>query len=476
VNINGVARVLFPLHGSIAMEAHPVKTAWTGHFFQNNKKHDVQFDNVVFGHGGVLSGWGEDAIGNFQLNGEYTINKVKFSKTYTTGKAVGQSLLQYKGDMYWSPDGMKITGQYSFPERTNGPTGDFQILRSKELEEKRKKAFKAVLANLKVKVGMFRFFAEDFWMHIAKVYYVVLNFHGGLLSYWFTILSLVAGVGMSFAGPVLEARVARAMAAGSGGTTFPSISDGKNRKSKQQHAKKKEADKDDVRNDYKLMKDAEEDVEGASQSIQRSQTQAYQQHLEEAKEITTAEYFTGNLDYIAALMENPKPAEVIDVGICDVIKEAPLVGKALVFTTSAFWLYTVAFPFLFEVNCDAGIPATAHLVFFMTAFFNVFVQIWCASLTKYGYLMMVHAPQMYFFDVGLSFLGLFSSYSSVAWIVQIKSCGSWLWQPAAAVYFIGMFLLQAVLGTYLLLTGKMLPIALRLTQNNLLVALLKPDP
>lgn len=440
-----------------------MKTAWTGFHWRFGSKHDVHLDNIVFGHHRFLTGGGTDEVGDFEYKGTYTTEGVKFNKVYTTGSCANGTPLTYVGSYVTTEEGTKIVGKYYWHDENDGD--GFEIMRSKELEEKREAAFKSVVASMKVRAGLIRFFGEDLWMTVCKVLFLWYYNHKSGMQVLFTTISLVAGLLMTLAGPMWEARVAQVKAEASKGVPKPTIYERTKKKTgPSAQAVTESLNKFKATGDYKLLGD-------------NDASQDYKQRLNESQKITRKELFTGNLDYVAVLMEKRHiPAEVIDVSITDVIAETSLIRIGLTISSAMFWAYTIVLPFLSFIPCNKGPTATAHLLCCVLTFFNVFMQIWCASLTKYGYLMLVHAPQRYGFDLGLSFLGFFCSYSSVAWIVMVKSCGVWLWQPAAFVYIVGMIICQAIPGIYFLFTSRHLPLALRLTQNNLLIALLKPNP
>jgi len=414
--------------------------------------------SIVFNTGRRITGQGSDEVGDFVMEGRYDDRKVKFMKKYTTGSQVGATPLTYEGKFQECTDGQKITGKYYWHDPDDGDA--FEMVRSKELEKKREAAFKSVVSTMKRDVGAMRLLAEDLEMFGCKLAYLLYYTDAGSVQKIFTVISLLTNLMMAVAGPMLEHYLRHTMAKAAEGLPLPEILQSKSPSKGVGSGALSESHEG-----YAKLDDELADQEG------------YEARLAEAEKVTLTEVFTGNLDYIAVLMEKThRPAEVIDVAITDLIAMTPHLRGTLVLSSLLFWSYAVSLPLLFSIPCGHAPPSMAHLAYFVTAFFNVFIQIWCSSLTKFGYLMLAHAPQMFAFDCGLSLLGLFSSYSSCLWIMMLRECGIWLWKPAAFFWFLGTIILQAIPGIYLLWTNTQVPMALRLSQNNLLVALLKPAP
>jgi len=216
-------------------------------------------------------------------------------------------------------------------------------------------------------------------------------------------------------------------------------------------------------------------VEDHTERELRAERQAYTKRLEAARKLTGGEYFSGNIDYVHVLMEKPdEPAEVPDIAITDIIATSTGIRHVMVAVVSVYWIFNISIPFTSDITCHGGVPLVTIWAFVFLAAMNCFMQIWCAALTKYGYLMLANAPQLFISHLGYSVMGLFNSYSNISFVLMARSCGSPLWRPAAAIYVIGVLLAQAVPGILLLAYAKYLPIALKVNQLNLLLVLLKP--
>lgn len=175
-------------------------------------------------------------------------------------------------------------------------------------------------------------------------------------------------------------------------------------------------------------------------------------------------------------MERPdRPAEVPDIAITDVIVASRGVHAVVLGSVVMYWLFVASVPFVFSPSCEAGAPAKAHLGFMFISFICLFTQIWVAAFTKYGYLMLIHAPQQFGFSLFLSFLGNFDAYSDIIFVAMARDCGSKLWVPAAAIYVVGVVCIQALPGIALLAAKRNIPAALKLTELNVLLLLLKPS-
>ena len=204
--------------------------------------------------------------------------------------------------------------------------------------------------------------------------------------------------------------------------------------------------------------------------------QAYLERLAAAKQLTLDEYLTGNTDYVDVLMEKPdEPAMVQDVAITDVIAANRIVRRLLCCGALLHWTYVMSVPFIFDISCERGVPTKMHLGFLAVAVVNMSFQVWCASLTKYGYLTLAHAPQRFCFNIGLSCLGLFDSYSDVAFAAMLHRCDHWLWKYSAGVFIIGVPIMQALPGVVFLACSYNIPACLKLNEMNLLLMLLKPS-
>ena len=226
--------------------------------------------------------------------------------------------------------------------------------------------------------------------------------------------------------------------------------------------------------DYEPMPSSPEPVTSKPSASEHGQ--AYLDRLAAAKQVTLDEYLTGNTDYVDVLMEKPdEPAMVQDVAITDVIAANHIVRRLLCCGALLHWIYVMSVPFIFDISCERGVPTKMHLGFLAVAVVNMSFQMWCASLTKYGYLTLAHAPQRFFFNIGLSCLGLFDSYSDVAFAAMLHRCDHWLWKYSAAVFIIGVLIMQAVPGVVFLACSYNIPACLKLNEMNLLLMLLKPS-
>jgi len=83
---------------------------WSGAFFQNNQKNNMQLDMSVGQHG--VFGMGHDNVGGFLIRGECHGNQVQFQKSY-----FGQHTVLYSGRM---SNGNDIKGEWQIPGNCSG--------------------------------------------------------------------------------------------------------------------------------------------------------------------------------------------------------------------------------------------------------------------------------------------------------------------------------------------------------------------
>jgi len=430
---------------------HPERTAWCGHFVQLGQTSHMQFDSLVIDNRAITGG-GTDQFGEFVLEGTKRFEEIKFAKKYVKpqpGAAIG---LVYEGIMIDTDDGQEISGNWKISgESDDWAHGEFRLLRSFELERQRDAAFRMVVARQKMAVGLIRLVFEDIGLTTLKLLYLVQKSEH--LSV-FTLVSAASGFCMAILGPLLDYRTSKAMAdaAGSVAKTPPRVDGGR---------------------DQRIAKSSES---GYAMLTGEQVETKYQLRVESARGITRGEFLSGNLDYVNVLMEKPEePAEVPDVSITDVIATSTGVRIALLVGVSIYWCFTITLPLTANITCNSGVPSAIIWAFMAVAMFNLFVQVWCAALTKYGYLILANAPQVFAFYLGVSLLGLFNSYSNMVFIILMQSCGSSMWKPAALIYGVGVILMQALPGVTFFAGCFNLPMALKFTQMNLLVALLKPS-
>lgn len=71
----------------------PQKTVpWKGHYSQGGVKQEMKFQNFQIGSGGVITGNGSDAVGQFTISGQMSnIGDIKFAKTYKGAHTVNYS-------------------------------------------------------------------------------------------------------------------------------------------------------------------------------------------------------------------------------------------------------------------------------------------------------------------------------------------------------------------------------------------------
>uniref|UniRef100_A0A7S1B0X2 Uncharacterized protein n=1 Tax=Noctiluca scintillans TaxID=2966 RepID=A0A7S1B0X2_NOCSC len=442
---------------------HPFRTSWTGFYedARTENKDEMEFKSLVINNGSV-NGGGEDSVGKFELLGTKVGDDISFVKAYPTHKVV------YQGRIRDLEDGQTIEGRWHL-ESAAHVSGPFELTRSLELERKREAAFRMVVSRMKMFVGLIRFFFEDVgFTAIQAAYLASPEGQEGLHpnTRHFTLLSMVAGLLVSILGPIMECYAARrhrreGMELADPGPP-PSVDGGR------AHGGSRAGE--GPGGDYSKLAETE-----AGETTSKP-SEAYIQRRDQAKELTKHEFLSGNLDYVSVLMERPDvPAEVPDIAITDIIATSRGVHGVLLSGVLLFWTFVLSVPFVFHIDCTRGIPAKAHLCFCTISFLNCFLQIWCAAFTKYGYLMLVHAPQQFAFGLILSFFGGFDSYSDIAFIEIARSCGSWLWKPAASVYIVGVLLAQALPGILLLACKTHIPAALKLTEMNVLLLLLKPS-
>ncbi|CAE8608959.1 unnamed protein product [Polarella glacialis] len=448
------------------MVGRAIATAWSGFYndILKGTKGDMRFESFVIDVKSVRGG-GADTVGEFVLKGTRNGKFIKFTKQY-----VGRHAIGYEGTLVDLEGGnQKIVGECYFPHQgpkgspdnlvVSGDPGYFELLRDLATERKREAAFKMVVAQSKMMVGLVRFFFEDVCFSCIQVLFL-LNSKTTPSQFYFTIASIAAGVLMSILGPITEAVNSRKhrLEAGDAAVSPPPV-DGGAAQSTQPGSP------GDGKGEQALLLDNS-----------TPEHLAYEQRVEQALQTSKSELFVGNTDYIDILMEKPEePALVPDVAITDIIASRPGVRKVLCCGVVMFWSFIVSVPFVFDISCEHGIPSKANLSFLAIAFLNLFLQIWCAAQTKYGYLTLVHAPQMLGLNLFLALLGLFDSYSDMAFVAMLEQCNNWLWKPAAAVFLVGVLLMQALPGVIFLASGHHIPAALKLNEMNVLLMLLKPS-
>ncbi|CAK0847620.1 unnamed protein product [Prorocentrum cordatum] len=445
---------------------HPVQTSWSG-WYEDERvgtRDNMSFDTLIINNRKV-QGHGEDAVGKFSLEGKAEGGSMEFDKTYE-----GAHTVVYRGRLRDLPEGGQIIEGEWHLQSAPEVRGIFELSRSLEMERKREAAFQMVVARMKMIVGFIRFFLEDVGFSCVQLLY--LFWHEESMSPStrnFTILSLAAGLFLSIAGPISEALKSRRLMRAGGELASPgpppSVDGGNPTRA--------------AGNAYKHERLADEETpleeEGGAEG-RKPLSGAYRERLEKVEAIQQGELLTGNLDYIDLLMERPdRPAEVPDIAITDIIVTSRGVHAVLLGSVVMHWLFVASVPFVFSPSCHAGAPAKAHLGFMCIAFLCLFTQIWVAAFTKYGYLMLIHAPQQFGFSLLLSFLGNFDAYSDIIFVAMARDCGSKLWMPAAAIYVVGVVCAQALPGIALLAAKHNIPAALKLTELNVLLVLLKPS-
>ncbi|CAE8734129.1 unnamed protein product, partial [Polarella glacialis] len=419
-----------------------------------------------------VRGGGSDLVGDFVLDGTKNGGLIKFTKLYE-----GQHALEYEGKLFDLEDGsQKIVGMWSCADQK----GDFELLRDLQLERKREAAFNMIVARMKMNVGLLRFFCEDLGLSCIQIFYLM-EHKTTPWQFYFTVASVSSGILLSILGPLVEAVNARncRLAAGEAAEQPPSVDGGAfmcctgmAHRSEFQTTSKA-AVKGLGMGEHELLLSKRR----ATYRLElEAQEAAYKARIEQAREQSNGELLSGNTDYIEVLMEKPdEPALVPDISIADVVASNKGVRQILSFGVLLYWSYIICVPFVFDLSCEHAIPAESHVIFLCIASFNMFLQIWCAALTKYGYLTLVHAPQKFGASLFLTLLGLFGSYSDIAFIGMIRQCGSPLWIPAGCIYFVGVILAQALPGILMLVLGYKIPAALKLNEMNVLIMLLKPS-
>eukprot|EP00746_Dinoflagellata_sp_MGD_P157614 gnl/MRDRNA2_/MRDRNA2_86261_c0_seq1.p1 gnl/MRDRNA2_/MRDRNA2_86261_c0~~gnl/MRDRNA2_/MRDRNA2_86261_c0_seq1.p1 ORF type:complete len:550 (+),score=95.32 gnl/MRDRNA2_/MRDRNA2_86261_c0_seq1:100-1749(+) len=159
-----------------------------------------------------------------------------------------------------------------------------------------------------------------------------------------------------------------------------------------------------------------------------------------------------------------------------------------------FWCAMGMIPFVFDesLTCGGNIPAGGHLVFFMVCILNLMIEFWIMIHGREGYLMFRNHHPKFILGVVLSFLGRFDTYSDVTSATMIMKCEAITWWSIEGLKFelpgglelaqislfalmVGVFLLQALPGTILLFRNRALPIALKLNEFNVLLAVMEND-
>lgn len=433
---------------------HAIETAWAGFYeYEDTKRRDeMEFKSLIIDNA-TVKGAGEDSVGKFLLEGTKTNDTIKFDKNY-----VGAHTVVYQGRISDFGEGQKIVGKWHI-QAAPEVEGAFELTRSLELERKREAAFLMVVARMKMWVGLVRFFFEDVGFSLLQGLFLTrqVGLDGNTRN--FTVLSLAVGLFVSIAGPIMDWLDSRRLLKEGGDAADPgpppSVDGGKVAKQAQQG--------------YAVVAPAEEQEQSIAD-------EGYKRRVEKAKEMTRMEFLSGNKDYVEILMERPdRPAEVPDIAITDVIVTSSGIHRILCLVVLLYWSFVLSVPFAFKLTCQAGVPAKAHLCFMWVSFLSLFAQIWVAAVTKYGYLTLVHSPQRFAFSLLLSFMGNFDSYSDIAFVTVARDCGSWIWMPAAFLYFGGVVLAQALPGMLFLVFKINIPAALKLTELQVLLALLKPS-
>jgi len=302
-----------------------------------------------------------------------------------------------------------------------------------------------------------RLVCEDVGQGVIQVLFLADKWQEvGLWSKVFTISSVAVGLIISIAGPLTEKCVQHRMQA-----------------QLAEHIGEEAAALPELSTEQPRQEVSERVPDGASDV--HSDGPELNKLLEEAEKTTTRERITGNIDYVHALMLDQRPVIVPDVGIMSIIENFPVAHMCISLVALLFWIFVLINPIILQeqMSCSNGIPAKSHLLFFMVVMLGLFTEVWCAVLTKYGYLLLAHAPQQFGLALVFSFLGRFDAYSDACFVAIARNCGSPLWKYSLLLNIVGVGICQALPGLLLLVFKKRLPYAFKFNELNVLMMLFK---
>lgn len=169
---------------------------------------------------------------------------------------------------------------------------------------------------------------------------------------------------------------------------------------------------------------------------------------------------------------------------------------ALVFSSLMFWaLMAILFlgaDYFLNVTCDGDPPATGIFLFFASTVLDLLIQTWVAMQNRQGFLILAldfHKPLL---GALLSMLGRFDTFGDVMNTLRLTKCepitwfsikGRYFYIPfgielahlAAFTLFLGVFLFQALPAIFFLVRKTYLPLALKLNEFNLLLAIISAE-
>eukprot|EP00440_Ansanella_granifera_P073831 gb/GFBE01080110.1/.p1 GENE.gb/GFBE01080110.1/~~gb/GFBE01080110.1/.p1 ORF type:complete len:459 (+),score=99.76 gb/GFBE01080110.1/:1-1377(+) len=168
--------------------------------------------------------------------------------------------------------------------------------------------------------------------------------------------------------------------------------------------------------------------------------------------------------------------------------------RALIVSSLLFWSFMVSIPFVFDkqITCTGNPPATAIQAFFAIWIVDLLIQIWILSHTRTGYNMILQ--NLFGFAGGclFSLLGRFDTYGDVLFTAKLRKCEpiTWFsiwehrfefpssmeleWLAEFALVF-GVGICQALPGVILLVGKRVLPLAFKLNEFNLLLSAMETD-
>eukprot|EP00746_Dinoflagellata_sp_MGD_P122837 gnl/MRDRNA2_/MRDRNA2_57607_c0_seq1.p1 gnl/MRDRNA2_/MRDRNA2_57607_c0~~gnl/MRDRNA2_/MRDRNA2_57607_c0_seq1.p1 ORF type:complete len:555 (-),score=112.80 gnl/MRDRNA2_/MRDRNA2_57607_c0_seq1:147-1811(-) len=338
------------------------------------------------------------------------------------------------------------------------------------------------IAGGKMVSGLVRFLFEDLIQSFCQcVFLCKVWHHVSTSTKVFTFCSIVAGVSISLMGPVMEMLKVRKLRKEKGevhggedmqltvfgedpDSTYELLHDTEDKKEKLLEEKQATPEKNNVA----------PEGEAAAKQVKDDIKQDVPQFTE-----TT--------------IRNMSIPEFIRGGSMD-SKHGKWAHGLLVSGALMFWIAMGMIPFLFDekLTCGGNIPAGGHLVFFMTVMINLMIEFWIMIHGREGYLMFRNHHPKFILGAVLSFLGRFDTYSDVTSVTMILKCDAITWWSIEGIYFyvpfglelsqialfalmVGVFLCQALPGTILLVRKRAFPIAFKLNEFNVLLAVMEGD-
>mmetsp|Transcript_72641 Transcript_72641/g.117122 ORF Transcript_72641/g.117122 Transcript_72641/m.117122 type:complete len:366 (+) Transcript_72641:108-1205(+) len=175
-------------------------------------------------------------------------------------------------------------------------------------------------------------------------------------------------------------------------------------------------------------------------------------------------------------------------------KHACAAHALLCFVNTVFWSTMFLIPLLLDkkLQCESDLPAAGHMMFFAVFILSVLVEIWVIIHSKRGFLLFRDHFPKFLLAVGFGFLGRFDTYSDVTFYKILSDCEPITWfsikqvrielpfgielaQISGVCLVFGVGLFQALPGLVMLLGKCSLPMALKFSEFNLVLAVMEDD-